>query len=80
MLVLARKVGQRIRIADEVEITILEVAGKKVRIGVSAPCDIPIFREEVYKRLEHPMFSNQGFETDSSEDETICEMELVGAH
>lgn len=80
MLVLARRVGQQIRIADEVEIKILEVVGKKVRLGISAPCDVPIHREEVYQRLEHETCLSHPFGTDMSDDETICELSLVAAH
>ena len=80
MLVLARRVGQQIRIADEVEIKILEVIGKKVRLGISAPCDVPIHREEVYQRLEQGTCLSHAFGTDLSEDETICELNLVVAH
>jgi carbon storage regulator len=50
MLVLSRKVGNRICIADNIEITVLRVRGNKVRLGVTAPCDVSIDRLEVSKR------------------------------
>jgi len=65
MLVLARRVGQQIRIADEVEIKILEVVGKKVRLGISAPSDVPVHREEVYQRLEEDPPLSKLLETDA---------------
>ena len=78
MLVLARKVGQQIRIADEVEIKILDVVGNKVRLGISAPCDVPIHREEIYQRLEQGAGMNHWFDADLAD--TVCEMDLVAAH
>jgi carbon storage regulator len=51
MLVLTRKPGQRIRIGDEIEITLLEVSGDRVRLGFSAPPDVAIHRQEVYERI-----------------------------
>ena len=48
MLVLTRKSNQSIMIGDEIEVSILSVAGDKVRIGIDAPRDIAVFRKEVY--------------------------------
>jgi carbon storage regulator len=52
MLVLTRKPGQSIMIGDGIEVQVLSVAGEKVRVGITAPRDIPIFRHEVYERIE----------------------------
>ena len=52
MLVLTRKPGQSIMIGDDVEVQVLSVSGEKVRIGISAPRDLPIHRHEVYERIE----------------------------
>jgi carbon storage regulator len=49
MLILTRKVGEMIRIGDAVVIRVLEVRGSQVRLGVDAPADVRIFREEVYR-------------------------------
>ncbi len=49
MLILTRKVGEMIRIGDAVVIRVLEVRGSQVRLGVDAPTDVRIFREEVYR-------------------------------
>lgn len=51
MLVLTRKNNQSIIIGDEVEVKILGIAGEKVRIGISAPDDVSIFRDEVFNRM-----------------------------
>jgi carbon storage regulator len=52
MLVLTRKPGQSIMIGDGVEVQVLSVTGEKVRLGITAPRDVAIFRDEVYDRIE----------------------------
>jgi carbon storage regulator len=52
MLVLTRKPGQSIMIGDGVEVQVLSIAGEKVRLGITAPRDVSIFRNEVYDRIE----------------------------
>ena len=52
MLVLTRKSNQSIMIGDDVEVSVLAVVGEKVRIGISAPRDIPVFRKEVYLEIK----------------------------
>jgi carbon storage regulator len=52
MLVLTRKPGQSIMIGEGVEVQVLSVAGEKVRLGITAPRDVSIFRNEVYDRIE----------------------------
>jgi carbon storage regulator len=52
MLVLTRKSNQSIMIGDEIEISVLAIMGEKVRIGIQAPRDIPVFRKEVYLEIQ----------------------------
>lgn len=52
MLTLTRKVGESIRIGDDVEIIVKEVRRNQVRIGIVAPREIPIYREEVYEAIQ----------------------------
>ena len=52
MLVLTRRTKQSIMIGDDIELSVLSVSGEKVRIGIDAPDDVPIFRKEVYARIE----------------------------
>ena len=52
MLVLTRKSNQSIMIGDDIEISVLSVMGEKVRIGIQAPRDIPVFRKEVYLEIQ----------------------------
>lgn len=53
MLVLTRKSNQSIMIGDEIEVSVLSVAGDKVRIGVEAPLAVPVYRTEVYIEIDH---------------------------
>jgi carbon storage regulator len=52
MLVLTRKTNQSIMIGDDVEVSVLAVTGDKVRVGISAPRDVPVFRKEVYLSIQ----------------------------
>lgn len=52
MLVLTRKVGESIRIGDEIEVVVTAVDQNKVRIGVKSPRNIPVYREELYRRIQ----------------------------
>ena len=52
MLVLTRKPNQSIMIGDDVEVSVLSVVGEKVRIGIHAPHDIPVFRTEIYVEIQ----------------------------
>jgi carbon storage regulator len=52
MLVITRKAGEAIRIGDDVTITVLDVAGSTVRIGIDAPGEIPVFRQEIWAAVK----------------------------
>lgn len=52
MLALSRKKGEAIVINNNIEITILEIKGEQVKIGVSAPKEVPVYRKEVYAQIE----------------------------
>jgi carbon storage regulator len=51
MLVLTRKLGEVIRVGDSVTVRVLEVKGNQVRLGVDAPADVRIYREEIYRAV-----------------------------
>lgn len=52
MLVLTRKTGESINIGDDIKISIMEIKGRSVRIGIEAPKTMSIHREEVYKKIQ----------------------------
>ncbi len=72
MLVLTRKPGQSIMIGDGVEVQVLSVAGEKVRLGITAPRDVPIFRNEVYERIEAEQGGGDGDDDDSGANEAVA--------
>ena len=52
MLILTRRIGEALRIGDDISLVILGVTGKQVRIGAVAPKSVPVHREEIYERIK----------------------------
>lgn len=52
MLVLTRRVGERIRIGDQIVVTVMEIKGRQVRLGVEAPQEFSVHRQEVYDKIQ----------------------------
>jgi len=59
MLILTRRVGETLMIGDEVTVTVLGVKGNQVRLGVNAPRDISVHREEIYERIKAEQLGDQ---------------------
>lgn len=52
MLILSRHASQSIMIGDDITVTVLEIRGNQIRIGISAPRDITVHREEIYRKIQ----------------------------
>lgn len=52
MLILTRRVGETIRINDDISIQVLSVCGQQVKLGIVAPLDVAVHREEIYQRIQ----------------------------
>lgn len=59
MLILTRRVGETVMIGDEVTVTVLGVKGNQVRLGVNAPKDVAVHREEIYERIKREQTGEQ---------------------
>ena len=59
MLVLTRKLGENLIIGDDITISVLGVSGKQVRLGITAPKEIAVHREEIYERIQREKQENK---------------------
>ncbi len=60
MLILTRRIGETLNIGDDVQVTVLGVKGNQVRLGINAPKDVPVHREEIYERIKQEQAEDIG--------------------
>ena len=68
MLILTRRVGETLVIGDDVTVTVLGVRGNQVRLGVNAPKDVAVHREEIYQRIQNEKDAVNSTENDENGD------------
>ena len=71
MLILTRRVGESLMIGDEINVTVLGVKGNQVRIGVNAPKDVAVHREEIYQRIQKEKHGDQEPEVGAEPEEDM---------
>ena len=71
MLILTRRVGETLVIGDDVTVTVLGVRGNQVRLGVNAPKDIAVHREEIYQRIQNEKSGEISSVSDENNDSDV---------
>lgn len=67
MLILTRKVQTAIVIGDQITVTVLSIKGDQVRLGIDAPRDVTVHREEIYKRIQAENLANEDPDNEDTE-------------
>jgi carbon storage regulator len=69
MLILTRRIGESVFVGEEVKMTVLGVRGNQVRIGINAPKDVPVHREEIYYRIKNEQDGGQQLDNQGDYDQ-----------
>ncbi len=80
MLILTRRINETLNIGDDVQVTVLGIKGNQVRIGINAPRDVPVHREEIYQRIKREeRMSAKGEEKDDQAEDYSSDHDYRGA-
>jgi carbon storage regulator len=77
MLILTRRVGETVMIGDDVTVTILGVKGNQVRVGINAPKNVAVHREEIYERIKREQQGQGGDAQGESQDNEPADFAAV---
>lgn len=80
MLVLSRKVGERILIGDKISVTVVRISGGGVRIGIEAPAEMAVVREELQQEMLDAKASGKGDHSDKSTDAAVPSQQDASVH
>ena len=79
MLILTRRINETLNIGDDVQVTVLGIKGNQVRIGINAPRDVPVHREEIYQRIKREERMNEGGGEGQADDDYSSDHDHRGA-
>ena len=71
MLILTRKIGESLKIGDAIRVTVLGVRGNQIRMGIHAPAEVPVHRQEIYDRIHENVDPEIGKVGDESLSENL---------